>query len=156
MKLPFLLPFLPWSLALHVLSVILWMAGMLILPLIYLRHRALEASAPAGTAFTTPAGTAFAALEQMIFKRLLNPAMYAAWGFGILLILTPGTIRWGEHWWQVKFASVLALSWYHGKLSAWRRKLRDGTGPDAAILRITAIIPFALTALVVAMVIVQP
>jgi putative membrane protein len=148
MKLPTLLPFLHYVLALHVLSVILWMAGMLVLPLIYLRHRALEPSAPARAEF--------AGLERLIFKRLLNPAMYAAWGFGILLILTPGTIRWGEHWWQVKFVSVLLLSWYHGKLSAWRRKLRDGTGPDTAILRLTAIIPFALTALVVAMVIIQP
>jgi hypothetical protein len=34
----------------------------------------------------------FVELERGIIKRFVNPAMYAAWGFGILLIATPGTL----------------------------------------------------------------
>lgn len=147
-KIPALLAFLPDFLALHVIAVILWMAGMLVLPLVYLRHRALAPSSAAAMEFVT--------LERQIFKRLLNPSMYAAWGFGILLILTPGTISWDERWWQVKFTSVLVLSWYHGMLSAWRRKLRDGGDLKASVLQWTVAIPFALTALIVTMVVIQP
>jgi len=138
-----------YLLALHVISVIVWMAGMLILPLIYGRHRAL------GPALADQAG--FAALERLIFKRMVNPAMYAAWSFGILLILTPGAISWDAWWWRVKFAAVLLLAWYHGALSAWRRRLRDGDPRRRAGFYQTAVaIPLGLVVLIVAMVMIQP
>lgn len=143
-----LLPFLRELLALHVIAVILWMAGMITLPIIYLRHQ--------GLAPGSPAATSFAALERQIFKHLVNPAMYAAWGFGVLLVLTPGTISWGALWWLVKLAAVLLLSWYHGVLSAWRRRLRDDARPEVTILRWSVAIPVVLMVVIVTMVVVQP
>ena len=148
MTVPALLPFLRELLALHVIAVILWMAGMIVLPLIYLRHHGLE---PA-----SPAAMAFAALERQIFKRLVNPAMYAAWGFGILLALTPGTISWSAPWWLVKLAAVLLLSWYHGVLSVWRRRLRDDARSAMSSLRQGVAIPIVLMVVIVTMVLVQP
>jgi len=148
MTVPALLPALHALLALHVLSVIVWMAGMLVLPVIYLRHRSLD---PAGEA-----ARSFVLLERQIFKRMVNPAMYAAWGFGILLILVPGAISWRAPWWLVKLAAVLALSWHHGILSAWRRRLRDGGSPSAAALRLGVAAPFCLAAVAVAMVMIKP
>src|ERR1039458_5786932 len=74
----------------------------------------------------------FVELERGIIKRFVNPAMYAAWGFGILLIATPGTLSWSAGWWWTKFIAVLALSGYHGALSAWRRGPRDGTDCHSA------------------------
>lgn len=148
MTIPALLPALNVLLALHVFSIIVWMAGMLVLPVIYLRHRTLE---PAGDA-----ARSFVLLERQIFKHMVNPAMYAAWGFGILLILTPGTISWSAPWWMVKFATVLLLSWYHGILSAWRRRLRDGRLPSRAALRLGIAAPICLAAVTVAMVMIRP
>ncbi len=148
MTVPALLPFLRELLALHVIVVILWMAGMIVLPMIYLRHHGLE---PA-----SPAAMAFAALERQIFKRLVNPAMYAAWGFGILLALTPGTISWSAPWWLVKLAAVLLLSWYHGVLSVWRRRLRDDARSAMSSLRQGVAIPIVLMVVIVTMVLVQP
>ncbi|EGO93333.1 CopD family protein, partial [Acidiphilium sp. PM] len=116
--------------------------------LIYLRHHGLE---PA-----SPAAMAFAALERQIFKRLVNPAMYAAWGFGILLALTPGTISWSAPWWLVKLAAVLLLSWYHGVLSVWRRRLRDDARSAMSSLRQGVAIPIVLMVVIVTMVLVQP
>ena len=77
-----LLPAYRELLALHVISVILWMAGMIMLPVIYAGHVATtpEVARDAG----------FVELERGIIKRFVNPPMYAAWGFGILLIATPG------------------------------------------------------------------
>jgi putative membrane protein len=79
-----LLPVYRELLALHVISVIVWMAGLIMLPAIYARHVATtpEVAREAG----------FVELERGIIKRFVNPAMYAAWGFGILLIATPGTL----------------------------------------------------------------
>ncbi len=148
MTVPALLPFLRELLALHVIAVILWMVGMIALPVIYLRHHGLEP--------TSPAAVAFATLERQLFKRLVNPAMYAAWGFGILLVLTPGTISWSAPWWLVKLTAVLLLSWYHGVLSAWRRQLRDGARPALARLKQGVAIPIALMTVIVTMVLVQP
>ena len=148
MTVPALLPAYRVLLALHVFSVIVWMAGMLVLPIIYLRHRALPE--------TSDGHRIFVALERDVFKRMVNPAMYAAWGFGILLILTPGAISWTAPWWLVKFAAVLVLSGHHGALSAWRRRLRNGASPSVTALYIGIAAPLVLAALIVAMVMIQP
>jgi putative membrane protein len=148
MTMPVLLPFLRELLALHVIAVILWMAGMIVLPMIYLRHHGLEPASPAATAFVE--------LERQIFKSLVNPAMYAAWGFGILLALTPGTISWSAPWWLVKLAAVLLLSWYHGILSACRRRLRDDARWEVTLPRWSVAIPIVLMVAIVTMVLVRP
>lgn len=70
-----LLPAYRELLALHVISVIVWMTGMIMLPAIYARH-----------VTTTPEvarDAGFVELERGIIKRFVNPAMYAAWGFGM-------------------------------------------------------------------------
>jgi putative membrane protein len=143
-----LLPAYRELLALHVISVIVWMAGMIMLPAIYARHVATpEVARDAG----------FVELERGIIKRFVNPAMYAAWGFGILLIATPGTISWSAGWWWTKFIAVLALSGYHGALSAWRRGLRDGTDRhSASFYAMATVIPIGLVMLIVTMAIIQP
>ena len=143
-----LLPAYRELLALHVISVIVWMAGMIMLPAIYARHVATpEVARDAG----------FVELERGIIKRFVNPAMYAAWGFGILLIATPGTISWSAGWWWAKFIAVLALPGYHGALSAWRRGLRDGTDRhSASFYAMATVIPIGLVMLIVTMAIIQP
>ena len=135
-------------LAAHIFFVIVWMAGMLTMPTIYLRHCTLP--------LASDAARAFVAIERQIFKRMINPAMYAAWGFGILLILTPGAIAWNAAWWLGKFAAVIALSWHHGVLSSWRRALRDGNCPSIADLRLGIAAPLVLGAVIVGMVVIQP
>ena len=144
-----LLPVYREVLALHVMSVILWMAGMIMLPLIYARHAAATAEVARAAGFVE--------LERDIIKRLVNPAMYAAWGFAALLVATPGAVSWSAGWWQTKFIAVLALSGYHGALSVWRRRLRVGTNQHGASFFVMATtIPIGLVILIVTMVIVQP
>ena len=144
-----LLPAYRELLALHVISVILWMAGMIMLPVIYAGHVATDAEVARDAGFIE--------LERGIIKRIVNPAMYAAWGFGILLIATPGTISWSAGWWWTKFTAVLALSGYHGALSFWRRGLRDGTDRhSASFYTMATVVPIGLVMLIVTMVIIQP
>jgi len=55
-----------------------------------------------------------------LLRAIINPAMIAAWIFGILLVLTPGIVDWAMGWPWVKATIVLAMSGLHGLLSRWR------------------------------------
>ena len=56
----------------------------------------------------------------------------------------------------MKLAAVLLLSWYHGVLSVWRRRLRDDARSAMSSLRQGVAIPIVLMVVIVTMVLVQP
>ena len=64
----------------------------------------------------------FKIMERRLLRAIINPAMIAAWIFGILLVLTPGIVDWAMGWPWVKATIVLAMSGLHGLLSRWRRQ----------------------------------
>ena len=70
-----------WIKALHVISVIAWMAGMLYLPRLFVYH----AEAGAGS----PQAETFKVMEKNLIRMIVNPAMIAAWVFGLALIFMP-------------------------------------------------------------------
>ena len=83
--------------------------------------------------------------------------MIATWCFGLLLVLTPGTMSWSDGWWQVKFTCVILLSGFHGALSAWRRKFRDDANrKPARFYRMMNEVPTLLMIIIVIMVIARP
>lgn len=144
-----LLPFFRLTLTLHVISVVLWMAGMLTLPWLYVEHAAIARGGAEGARLE--------AMEWRLMKRAINPCMYAAWLFGILLVLTPGAMSWSAGWWWTKLIAVLLMSAFHGLLSKWRREFRDGRNVrTAGFYRAAAGIPVVLMVVIVAMVVMQP
>ena len=144
-----LLPFYRLTLALHVISVILWMAGMLTLPWLYVEH--------ARCSLSDPAVPSLSGVERRLMKLAINPTMVAAWLFGTVLILTPGAMSWSAGWWWTKLIAVLLMSAFHGALSKWRRNFRDGRNTRApGFCRVVAGIPVVLVGLIVIMVVVQP
>ncbi len=107
---------------LHILAVIAWMAGLLYLPRLFAYHaRAAEGSETAAT---------FAVMERKLLKIIMNPAMIAAWTFGLLLIAAGGVIRgWGfllEPWMIAKLAGVVVLTGWHHYLSVARKRFEVG------------------------------
>ena len=66
-----------WLLALHIIAVIAWMAGMLYLPRLYVYH--------AGAKPGSELSETFKAMERRLLRAIINPAMIAAWIFGLLL-----------------------------------------------------------------------
>ena len=137
----------PWIKALHVIAVIAWMAGMLYLPRLFVYHCAV---APG-----TEASERFKVMEHRLFKQIINPAMMMTWVLGLLLAATPGVIS--GHWFDAKFAAVLALSGFHGALSAWRRGfLEDRNAKSARFYRIANEVPTVLMVVIVVLVIVKP
>ena len=150
MTIGFLAPAYLWIKAAHVSAIIAWMAGMLYLPRLYVYH----CEVPPGSA----ASERFKVMERRLLKQIVNPAMMAAWTFGVLLVLTPGVIDWKhDHWWHVKLTAVLLLSAFHGKLARWQRDfLEDRNTHPARFYRIANEVPAALLLVIVFMVIAKP
>src|SRR5271163_1810780 len=138
-----------WIKAFHIISVIAWMAGMFYLPRLYVYHCETRPGSAESERFKV--------MERRLLKQIANPAMIATWAFGVLLVLTPGVLKWAAAWWHVKLAAVLALSGLHGAYARWRKDfLYDRNRRPARFYRIANEIPTVLLVLIVIMVVVLP
>ena len=137
-----------WVKALHVISVIAWMAGMLYLPRLYVYH----ADAQKGSVQSET----FKIMERRLYRGITTPAMIASWLFGLIMVFY-GLVDWHAIWPWVKAASVIALSGVHG---LWGRYLRDFAKDrnerPGRFYRSINEIPMVLAIVIVIMVIVQP
>lgn len=97
-----------WIKALHVISLIAWMAGMLYLPRLFVYHAGLPAGSAAQSA-------TFKVMERRLLKAIMTPAMIATWAFGLSLAWMSGF--YAAPWLQAKFVLVLAMSGIHGWLA---------------------------------------
>jgi putative membrane protein len=114
--------------ALHIIAVIAWIAGLLMLPRFY----AYATSATPGGELDLAMQKAARSLRIII----LGPSMVLAWAFGLFLFSTYIVGDWNRPfesildsvppWFWAKFALVFALSGYHGYLIGQGRKLAKG------------------------------
>ena len=91
--------------ALHLISVISWMAGLLYLPRIFVYH-AQNNSQPIIT-------EVFKVMEKKLFFYIMTPAMALSWLFGLLLIHEIGFDKLGQVWMVLKLIFVALLTVYH-------------------------------------------
>jgi putative membrane protein len=140
----------PWIKSFHVISIIAWMAGLFYLPRLYVYH----CMVPSGSAESER----FKVMERRLLKQIMNPAMIASWGFGMLLVLTPGVVSWWPpNWWHVKLLAVLCMSGFHGACSKWRRGfLQDRNQKSERFYRIANEVPTVLMVIAVIMAIAKP
>ena len=149
MTIPVLVHLYPWTKALHLISLIAWMAGLFYLPRLYVYH--------SETAPGSRGSERFKVMERRLLRQITTPAMLATWLFGVLLVLTPGIIDWSAGWWHVKLAAVLLLTGFHGAAASWRRDfLEDRNRRPQRFYRIANEIPTLLLVVIVVMVIVRP
>ena len=138
----------PWVKALHIISVMAWMAGLFYLPRLFVYH--------AG-AVTNDSDQLFAIMELRLLRVIMNPAMITAWIFGILLAITPGVVDWSAIWPWTKAAGVLAMTWFHHWLSLRRKDFAVGMNKfTERQFRFMNEIPTVLLILIVVSVIVRP
>ena len=149
MTIDVLAPLLLWIKSLHVISIIAWMAGLLYLPRLYVYH----CEVPVGSVESER----LKVMERRLLKQIMTPAMIAAWGFGLLLVLTPGAVDWHAGWWHLKLLSAVLMSGFHGAASKWRRNFLDdrNTKPQR-FYRIANEVPTVLMIVIVIMAIAQP
>jgi putative membrane protein len=139
----------PWIKALHVISVIAWMAGLLYLPRLFVYH----ADTPTGS----PQSETFKVMERRLHRAIMTPAMAATWLFGLLLLSVPGIVSFSDGWVYAKLFLVLVMSAAHDRMGRWQRDFaNDANQRPARFYRIVNEIPTLLMIGIVVLVIVKP
>ena len=136
-----------WLKAGHIIFMVFWMAGLLILPrqLVYM-HSAAPGSAEESL---------WAERTRQLSKIILLPSLIVTWLLGLTLSITVGA--WDDGWFHVKLLLVLILSGYHGYMTALSKKMARGERPMAEKrLRLLGEAPAILLALIVVMVVIKP
>jgi protoporphyrinogen IX oxidase len=136
-----------WMLALHVMAVIAWMAGMFYLPRLFVYHCRAEPGSKQSETFKV--------MERRLLTQIINPAMIVAWAAGIWLIVAAGLIHAG--WLQAKLVFVLLLSGFHGMLAAYVRDFTaDRNRHSEGYYRVINEVPTVLMIAIVVLAIVKP
>ena len=139
----------PWIKALHVISVIAWMAGLLYLPRLFVYH----AAEPIGS----PAAETFKIMERRLLRAIMNPAQGAVFVFGLLLVLTPGVVDWASGWIYAKLVLVAGLALLHHAMAGWRRAFaEDRNTRSPRFYRMVNEVPTVLMIAIVVLVVVKP
>jgi len=139
-----------WIKALHLISVIAWMAGLLYLPRLYVYHCDAEPGSDKSETFKV--------MERRLLRAIMNPAMIATWLMGLALLATPGVVDWGRDLWiYPKLASVGVLTWLHHWLGLRRKDFAaDRNSRTGRTYRMMNEVPTVALIVIVIMVIVRP
>ena len=134
--------------ALHILSVISWMVGLLYLPRLFVYHAESEIG--------TVRAETFKVMERRLLKAIMTPAMIVSFIFGIWLIaLNHGLVY--ETWFQIKFIVVLAMAWCHGKFAKMQRLLENDVQPlSSKTYRVWNEVPTILMIIIVFLAVLKP
>lgn len=137
-----------WVKALHVISVIAWMAGMLYLPRLFVYHAGAEKGSVQSETFKI--------MERRLYRGITTPAMVVAWIFGLWMVFA-GVVDWASGWPYVKAAFVVGLSGFHGFLGRLRRDFEnDRNERSARFYRAINEIPTVAMIVIVVAVIAKP
>jgi len=135
-----------WIKALHVISVIAWMAGLLYLPRLFVYH----AAAPVGSALSET----LKVMERRLLRGIMNPAMIAVYVFGGLMAWVQD---WHQGWLHGKLLMVVVLTVVHHLYGLWRKDFAaDRNKRPARFYRVWNEVPTLAMIVIVILVIVKP
>lgn len=141
--------FYPWVKALHVISIISWMAGLLYLPRLFVYHTAAEKGSVQSETFKV--------MERRLYRGITTPAMIASWIFGLWLAFGFGIVDFSQGWMWLKALMVLGLSGLHGFFGRIRRDFaEDRNTRSDKFYRFINEMPMVLAIVIVISVIVKP
>lgn len=136
-----------WILALHIIAVIAWMAGMLYLPRLFVYHCAADPGSMQSETFKV--------MERRLLRAIMNPAMIAVWVLGLWLAWKGGWFA--APWLHAKLALVIGMSGIHGILSRHVKDFAaDKRRKTQKFFRILNEIPTVLMIVIVILVVVKP
>lgn len=136
-----------WVKALHIISIIAWMAGMLYLPRLFVYH--CDAAAGSESSET------FKIMERRLLKAIMTPAMISSWLFGLWAAVEIGAFSQG--WFHAKLTLVLIMSGVHGYLAGCvKRFAKDENTKPARFYRIMNEVPTVLMIVIVILVVGKP
>ena len=134
--------------ALHVISVIAWMAGLLYLPRLFVYHTGVETGSATSETFKI--------MERRLLRAIMNPAMIATWLFGLgLIAMTPGWMEQG--WLHAKLLLVVLMTGTHMAMARWRRAFaEDRNSHSHKYFRVMNEVPTLMMVVIVFLVILKP
>jgi putative membrane protein len=136
-----------WLLALHIIAVIAWMAGMFYLPRLFVYHCEADVGSIQSETFKV--------MERRLLKAIINPAMIATWLLGLWLAWQSGF--YAAHWLQAKVVLVVLMSGVHGVLSKYVREFAaDRRRKSQKYFRILNEVPTVLMVAIVILAVVKP
>ncbi len=107
-----------WIKALHIISMVAWMAGLFYLPRLYVYHCKVTSKDMCDT---------FQVMEKKLLRYIMNPAMIATWFFGLWMVFLNTEYLMSAGWFHVKFLLVFILSGFHMMLAKYRKDFANGT-----------------------------
>ncbi len=138
-----------WVKALHVISIIAWMAGLLYLPRLFVYHASAEVGSIQSETFKV--------MERRLYRAIMTPAMATSWIFGLWLGWGNGYFSGWETWFAGKLVFVVLLSGVHLMLGKQvRRFAADSNRKSGRYFRILNEVPTVLMIVIVVAVIVRP
>lgn len=136
-----------WIKAAHVIAVIAWMAGLFYLPRLYVYH--------CQVAVGSDQSELFKLMEQKLLRIIMNPAMIAAWVFGLWVGYAQN--QFSDGWFHAKLLLVVAMTGYHMALAGWRKDFAaDRNTRSERFYRLVNEVPTLLMVGIVILVIVKP
>jgi putative membrane protein len=139
--------YIDWILALHLIAVITWMAGILYLPRLFVYHTQTKPGSEGSERFKV--------MERKLLRGIVNPSMVAVWILGPALAWVTGAYL--DVWLQIKFVLVIVMSGVHGYLvKCWRDFAEDRNTRSERFYRILNEVPAVLMVLIVILAAVKP
>jgi len=136
-----------WVKALHVISVISWMAGLLYLPRLYVYHAQAQVGSHQSETFKI--------MERRLIRAIMTPAMVFTWFFGLWMMYSLD--MWTETWVHAKLTAVVLMTISHFFMAKWRRDFEhDRNQRPESFYRVANEAPTLLMIAIVIIVIVKP
>ena len=136
-----------WLKAGHIIFVVFWMAGLFMLPRLFVYHQETDPESPDNAGWIER--------ERKLIRIILMPSIGMVWALGLALSLA--VEAWSQGWFYPKLALVIALSIYQSYLTAYAEKLARGERAlSGKRLRLLNEVPGVAVALIVILVVVKP
>ena len=136
-----------WVKALHLISVMSWMAGLLYLPRLFVYHAMVEVESVRAQTFKL--------MERRLLRVIMNPAMILSWVSGLLLLhQNPELVA--MPWMWIKFTCVALMTATHMTFARMRRQLEQDITLTEKAYRWWNEVPTVLMIIIVIMAVVEP
>ncbi len=137
----------PWLVALHVIAMVAWMAGILYLPRLFVYHAGAERGSDKSETFKI--------MERRLLRAIMNPAMV------VVVVSGLGLALWGrfydQPWLMAKAALVAGLVGIHFWLAARQRDFaNDANTRTSRTYRLLNEVPTLLLVGIIILAIVRP
>ncbi len=138
-----------WTKAIHIISVICWMAGLLYLPRLFVYHVSLYGNDQAVEIFKM--------MERRLLNGIMNPSLLLSLLTGSMLLFYFDNVDWESLWIYVKIIFIMGLIVFHLFMISWQRSFsRDKNRYSEKFYRIVNEVPAVFMIVIVFMVILRP